>query len=466
MTWGALVTRSLGTLVVLPFILTRFTPAEIVVWYLFRSFGILQTLGDLGFSATFTRVIGFALGGLDDRELRDLRDLPTAPEYRAPNWGTLARICATMRVLYTRLAAFVVLLLLSVGTLSLAAPIGALAAPGGGWTAWALVVVASAVMLQGNMYSAYLQGANQIALVRRWEVLMNAGMIATSIVVLLLGGRLLALVAAHTVWRVLHVLRNWWLARRALDGRWDTGRDRRIEPGIWASVWPGAWRSGLGALFSQAPLEFSGVAYAQFGAPERVAAYQLGMHLLTALRTYAMVPFASRMPTLTMRRAQNRLADLVRVAARGMRLAHWTYLLGFVAIGAGAAEFVRLIGSSVVFIPTPLWVIFGVAAFAERYGTMHLLLYSTTNHIVAHLANGMTLLAYAALATVLFPPLDWYGFAIAYAAVNLTIFAPWAARLSYRSIGVRALDFERDVGLAPAALVLGYALVAGFSRWP
>jgi hypothetical protein len=178
-----------------------------------------------------------------------------------------------------------------------------------------------------------------------------------------------------------------------------------------------------------------------------------------------MVPFYAKIPALTQLRAQHRLHDLRRMAARAMRRAHWTYVLGFVAVGAAGAEFVRLVGSTVAFIPTPLWVMFGTVTFAERYGAMHLLLYSTTNHVVAHLAIGIMVLVYAALATLLFHPLDWYGFAIAYAVANLTIVVPYAARLSYRSIGVRGLDFEREVGLAPAAVVLGYALLAGFRAW-
>lgn len=466
MTWGSLVTRSLSALVVLPLVLTRLSPAEIVVWYLFRSFNILQLLADLGFSPTFTRVIGFALAGLDEHQLRDLRQPIALPEHTQPNWRVLERICATMRAVYARLAGLAVLLLLGVGTATVAHPIGALASPGGGWAAWALVVVTSGVTLHGNRYSAYLQGADRIALLRRWESLMNAAVIVTSIVVLLLGGRLLALVVASEVWKVLHVLRNRWLARHVLDGRFRTFRERRIDRPIWDAVWPPAWRGGLGALFAQAPLQFTGMVFAQIGAPDRVAAYLLAMHLLTTLRTYAMVPFYAKIPTLIQLRAQHRLSDLRNTAARVMRRAHWTYVLGFVAVGAGAAEFVRLIGSTVAFIPTPLWVMFGAAAFAERYGAMHLLLYGTTNHIVAHLANGVTTLVYAALATALFPLVNWYGFAVAYTVANVMIFAPYAARLSYRSIDTRPLDFERGVGLAPAAVVLGFTLLAGFWFWP
>ena len=68
-------------------------------------------------------------------------------------------------------------------------------------------------ILWANAFAAYLQGLNNIALYRRWEALTSIGAILTSVVVLLMGGRLLALVAANQAWAVINLVRNWQLAR-------------------------------------------------------------------------------------------------------------------------------------------------------------------------------------------------------------------------------------------------------------
>jgi hypothetical protein len=204
--------------------------------------------------------------------------------------------------------------------------------------------------------------------------------------------------------------------------------------------------------------------YAQIGDASRVAAYLFSMHLLTAIRNFSMAPFYSKIPTLARLRARSGLQELVRVSMRGMRLAHWTYVVLFVGVGLGARTIIRLIGSNVDFVPVFLWALFGAAAFVERYGAMHLQLYSTTNHIVWHIANGVTGIAFAVIAAVLFPAIDWYGFAVAYLAAYLAFYAPYTARLSYESMKTTFLRFERSVVLGPAAFVVAYVVaVAGFS---
>jgi hypothetical protein len=465
MTWGSFLTRSLSIVVVLPLILTRLSAEEVAVWYLFRSFITLQLQADLGFSPTFTRVIAFALGGLDDTQLRDLRKPAPVPEGTEPNWQAVERICGTMRVIYARLTGLATLLLLTVGTLTVARPIGFLLAPSTGWIAWGLVVAASVVILRGHMYSAYLQGLNRVALVRRWEALMNAGMIGTTILVLLLGGGLLGLVAAHQGWMVLNVARNWALARHVVGGRFRKFTDRRVHRRIMEAVWPSAWRSGLGTLIGQAPVQFTGMVYAQIGDAGRVAVYLFSMHLLTAIRNFSMAPFYSKIPKLARRRARAELQELIRVSMRGMRLAHWTYVVLFVGAGLSAETIIRLIGSNVDFVPGLLWALFGAAAFVERYGAMHLQLYSTTNHIVWHIANGVTGTVFAVIAAVLFPALDWYGFAVAYLAAYLAFYAPYAARLSYESMKMTFLGFERSVVLGPAAVVVAYVVTVTAMSW-
>jgi hypothetical protein len=143
-----------------------------------------------------------------------------------------------------------------------------------------------------------------------------------------------------------------------------------------------------------------------------------------------------------------------------MRHAHWTYVLLFIGFGLGVGPIIHAIGSSVAFVPMRLWALFGAAAFVERYGAMHLQLYSTTNHIVWHVANGVSGIVFAAVASILFLALDWYAFGVAYLTAYLVFYAPYTARLSLQSVRVTFLGFERSVALAPAATVLAYVIWA------
>ena len=65
-TWGSYSTSTLNFIFVLPLLLTRLSTAEIALWYLFKSIMDLLPSADLGFGATFTRVIAYAMGGIND----------------------------------------------------------------------------------------------------------------------------------------------------------------------------------------------------------------------------------------------------------------------------------------------------------------------------------------------------------------------------------------------------------------
>ena len=66
----------------------------------------------------------------------------------------------------------------------------------------------------------------------------------------------------------------------------------------------------------------------------------------------------------------------------------------------------KLIDSNIMFVSPLLWIIMGCVFFAERYGAMHLQLYSITNHIIWHFVNSISGLIYITSSFILFPFID------------------------------------------------------------
>ena len=457
MTWGSHLSRSLSLLLVVPLILTRLDTADIALWYLFSTIIVLQGLADTGFSPTFARVLAYALGGMAPDQLKDLRQSVdnTGGE---PNWDTVAQICATMRVVYTRLTLVAMAALGTLGTWAVVRPIAQSPDAEAAWAAWGVILLGSTVMLRGNTFSAYLQGMNRIALLRRWEALTSLGAILTSFVVLLLGGGLLGLVIAHQSWMVLNVLRNRWLCRSIDDGRFKTFTSKAVNPTVFAAVWPSAWRSGLGIAMSYGLIQLSGVIYAQLGSTEQVAMYLLSLQLMTMVSRFSQAPFYSKLPLLARLRAQGETAEQVRLARRGMALSHWTFVLGFVGLGLFATPLLALIGSNAAFADPLLWALLGLGTLLERYGAMHIQLYSTTNHIIWHVANGVSGTIYLAVSLLLFPAAGVYAFPLGILAGYAGFYCWYAARHSYRTFQLRLWSFERATLLQPLTLMLLYVV--------
>ena len=454
-TWASVAVRGLSLLLVLPLLLTRLTTEEIAVWYLLTTVLGLQFVAD-GFAPTFSRGIAYAMGGAT--EIGDLRQVAQAGG-SGPNWDLVGRIWHTMHAVYRRLSVLLVLGLASVGTFAMHRPISSLQDPSRGWLAWAVVVVACGVALQGSAFSAYLQGVNEIALLRRWEALMLVAGILTSVIVLLAGGGLLALILGTQLWALVGIVRNWQLCRFVQEGRLRRSAGTGADATLLRAMWPNVWRSGLGVSFSRGMTLASGLIYAQIAKAPDLAAYLLAFRFVQVVSDLSNAPFYSKLALLARLRAEGRLQEQLAVAQRGMRLAFWMFVTGFWTVGLGADPFLTFIGSRAEFVPPLLWGLLGLAFFVERFGAMHLQLYSTTNHIIWHVANGMTGAIYLLVSLAALPSLGVYAFALAFLVGNAGFYAWYSALHSYRTFRI-GLRFESTTAMPPLAAMLLFCALA------
>jgi O-antigen/teichoic acid export membrane protein len=311
----------------------------------------------------------------------------------------------------------------------------------------------------GNIYNSYLQGLNQIALLRRWEIVFSLAAIATSFIVLLLNGGLLGLVAVNQGWLIINILRNRWLSRLVEQGRFKTFTRKGKDEVVLSAVWPSAWRSGLGVFMSYGLVQISGVIYAQFGSASGVASYLMGLRLIQMVSQFSQAPFYSKLPLLAQRRASGNLKEQVRIAQKGMKLAYWTYVAGFVSLGFLGKPLLGLIGSNADFPDSGLWCLMGLAIFAERYGAMHIQLYSITNHIIWHIANSVSGTIYIAISMTLFSYIGVYAFPLALLISYLGFYCWYSARYSYKAFELLFWSFERKVAIIPFCVMLSFCVV-------
>ena len=453
MTFGSFLANALKLIVVLPLVLTRFNIEDITVWYIFATIISLQHLVDIGFSPTFSRVIAYAMVGASANNISDYRKITPKTSNRMPNWKAIEDICAAMRKVYVILTLILIAFLLIVGTASLIRPISENPNPSGAWIAWGIILLTSTVVLRGNSYRAFLTGTNHIAVLRRWEIYSAIGAALSSIAVLTAGGGLISLVCCQQIWVIINILRNRYLSNRVEDGRFKLFRTIKTNKHIIRVVWPNAWRSSLGIIMSYGVVHASGLIYAQLEATSRVATYLIGLRLIQALSSFSQAPFYSKLPILASLRADGAVSDQIAIAKRGMALSYWTFALGFVFLGIFGAPSLKIIGSHADFPDSALWALLGLAMFSERYGAMHIQLYSTTNHIIWHIANGITGAIYLLSSIILYPSVGVYAFPIGM-IFGYTFFYCWySASHSYSAFGLKFWQFEKSTFIAPLLVV-------------
>ena len=460
MTWGNFSAKSLSLVVLLPLIVSKFDASDVVVWYLFLSLITLQMLIDLGFTPTFTRVIAYGMGGLSSKELSNIRIRKPDIDNNnlAPNWNTIIQVGATMKVIYKRLSALVFVLALSLGSLAVWKPISESTIPDLAWIAWLVVVFTTTIALYGNYYLAYLQGVNEIARIQRWQMGFALASVATSSIVLFLGGDLLALTLSHQLWLIANVIFNRWLKNTVHDGRGKAiSQITKRSSHIWDVIWPAAWRSGIGVLMSAGLIQLSGIIYAQLAETAKVASYLLGLQIIRAIVNFSAAPFYSKIPVFSKLYAQHSWKQLIASAARGMSLSYWIFVVGFVLFGIMADWLLDLVGSNVNFPSSLVWCLLGLAFFLERYGAMHIQLYSTSNHIIWHIMTGISGSIMIIFSIILYPAIEVLAFPLAMLVAYLGFYSWYGAIHSYKEFKLSFWSFEKDVMLFPLSVALIYS---------
>jgi len=448
-TYAGFLGRTGGLVILLPLILIKFSTEEVAIWYLFAAVLSLQLLMDFGLSPTFSRVIAYAMAGSTIQDFHT----PAKDDAEGPSWSALERVCQTMLFIYRRLSVVWFTILLTIGTLAVWRPISAMEQDVSVWCAWGVIVLTAPITFYGLTYSAYLQGINKIALLRRWEFITSILSTGSCVVAVLYGGDVLFLTVALQLWSVINVLRNKYLVTHVLSGRFAQFNGSTKDPEILKFLWPSVWRTGIGALAGFGSIQASGVLYAQIATPAQSATYLLSLRMIRFVSELSQAPFYSKLPGLAMLYAQGRLSEMTATAKRGMRLSYLAYVLGFALLGFFGDFILITIGSNADFPEFWFWALLGFGYFLERYGAMHINLFSCSNVIINHVANGVTGAIFLVFGFSLFPYYGIYAAPVAIIVSNIGFYAWFAASRSYRKFGLRYWNFEKTA-MMPFLLVM------------
>ena len=456
MTWLSFAAKSGGLLLVTPLVLRVFTPAESSLWFLFLTINAITQMTDFGFGPSFVRAISYARAGR--------RELASADSFlEGPNQALLGEIYVVLENCYNRLALAGGLVALVLGSWALVKPISQLETPSKGWLGWAIVWAAALVVFRNSAYAQWLQGMNKVALLRRVEAILALGTTVLTTIVLFLTRDFLWTLSAASLGYIASSFTVRWLCRRKALGS-AAPTSTAGAGGVFSFIWPAAWRSGLGVLFSNAAIQASGVIYAQIVPAEQAAPYLLAMRIMQVLLQVSMAPFYSKLPQFAATYGSGNRKSLIPLVQRSMATAHWVYAVGVLVVGVSIQPLLNIIGSRTLFVSTYLWFFLGVAFFIERFGAMHLQFYSLSNHILWHVANGITGAIYLLTSSLLLPTLGVTAFPAGMICGYAGFYSWFSARLAYKHYHHSPWRFEARSSLVPALLLLSAFVHAFFAQ--
>jgi hypothetical protein len=446
-TWLSLVVRIGGLAILLPIVLRHFDINQVLVWQMLSSLLATVLWVDFGFSPTFSRFIAVARGGGSLRDLQQDRD-----HHNLNHRIDLREIIVAQRKIYTWLSLIGLCVFTIVGIAALRVPVGKMIDPMEGWWAAALTAATALLTLLNGRNSAVLIGFDEITKLRRIESFTGLFQIGCAVFLILFGGHLIAVAVNSLVWTTLSFALVQSAAQRKIETlEFTAGSQNR---GLLALAWKAAWRSGIGTLASAGIIQGSGLLYPQIAPAAEAAAFLLVLRLISVASQISQAPFYTKLPAMAKAKAEGDHAGLIAMAKSGMSYSLWIMALAIAGLVIVAPLLLMMLGGSVTSIDPQLSVLLGLAFFAERYGSMHMQIYTISNHVIWHKLNGLAGFIMIVVGALLYPVIQARALPVAMLVGYGCFLAYYVSDKSLRFLNVDRNSFERATSFWPACVVL------------
>ena len=454
-TWISIGVRMGGLALLLPLVLRYLDLQQVLIWQLQSSIMAMMLWIDFGLTPTFSRFIAVARGGGSLQDLRQTgkQELSTRgyPAEAGPALDLETMIGTSGRI-YLAMALVGTLIIGLIGTLVMMGPVAALSNPVEGWKAWAFTAVAVPFALMNGNNASVLIGCDRITTLRRVESVIGLLQILSISMVVVVTENLAWIAASYTFWTVAGFALNRWQRQAVLRGQEGLAASdmpRVWNPEVLRVAWAAGWRSGVGVLLSTGIIQGTGMIMPQIASAEISAAYLLLLRLMTVASQLSQAPFYSRLPAMAKANAGGSRAEMVALAKYGLKLSLWTMVVGIFGILFIFPQALLWINGSVRMPPSSLSLLLALAFFAERYGAMHMQIYTLSNHVIWHRVNGLTGIAIIVAFALLWPMVGTVAMPMAMLGGYGLYLCPAISRRSLAFIGQDRWSFERETSLGP-----------------
>ena len=456
-TWASFVSRPLNLILLTPLILTHLSEAETAVWFLFATFMSFQSLADFGFNSSLIRAYAHASGGA--KAIKNYKDEDIEKHdntIKEINWNLIEQIYSTVKYICIGLSILFVLLLSIFGTLFVDRLINLVSNPSEAWIAWVIIIIATGINVYGSRYSIFIKGMNEIPLFMRWQTLFSVLSIITSSIALYLSSNLLIVILVYQFWIIIGVLRNYIIAHKIYNNKLKTFNNVGFVSSVFNGIFPAAWRTWVAQSMSFGLIQLSGIFYSQIGDISSVSSYLFSLKIINLIKQFSNAPLYSKLPWFGKLFLSKKIKELKIEIQRSMFFSHLTFVIFFILAGFISQPILDMIGSNTKFADHSLWFLLGLSFWIERYGAMHFQFYSLTNHVVAHIGNGISGMLYILLVILFFDKFQIYSFPLAYGIAYLSFYSWLGPYYSLSRFKINFFEFEFKSSLLPILFIIIY----------
>lgn len=396
-----------AALTLVPFMVTRLSPAEVGIWYVFVGIQALAIICDFGFLPSFTRAFALANAGTEVLAARGLEG--SAPSGGTTNHRLVAEVMHAAKIFYRMLGLVVFVVGLGIGL----PYVTHLAAAGGlpvelAQIAWSIFTIGIGLNLALQWVGPALLGTGRVEQNYFVVIANRGGFSLLGIAALMAGGGLIALSIAMIASQIVARL----LASRFLRGIAGdhVGRtpDRLAVHAILRTLWPNAARMGAVLISGFLITRYGLFAISTFAGLAAGATYALSLQMLNAVAAVSQLPMQVAMPRLVAARVAHERTQLRRMYGTAMLSYIGLYLIGAAAVILIVPMLLGAIGSKIALLPIGLLILMAIILMLEGFHSNAAFFITTGNDVPfvsAALISGVLVAASTTLA-------GWFGLGI------------------------------------------------------
>ncbi|MCL0088934.1 hypothetical protein M1O54_00995 [Dehalococcoidia bacterium] len=383
MTWMSHFVQFGSAIFVLPLILIRFSTEEIAVWFLFNMIIGIAVLAGSGFGATTVRAVSYFFSGADSLPTNIVEFKNQKAKTGKPNYQKLYLLLSTLGRVYVLLSLLAIALLATIGPLIVSNVVALAGNRTDLWVAFGVLILSSAVRMQSVRWSSFIQGIDQVALIRRLESFISVIRICIYFILLTLGYKILALFIADLLLSIITLLyaRHFvdsWFAKNA--GK-SSMRTTRFDKEIFGSMWPATWRFGLIMLGAYLINYAISLLVAQLDDAALIASFLFTVNILFMIRMISQAPLYANLPRLVQMMAKHDFNNLRRYAGTGIFAVMSLLVSSLLVVGLFGNTILEFFNIGTRLVGNEIFVLLSIWIILEVHHAAHAQIYMTSNHI-------------------------------------------------------------------------------------
>lgn len=399
-TFAAMIFKIGAGVILFPFVL-RMLPAETVgIWTVFSTVTLLSSLFDFGFNQSFARNVAYVFSGVTELMRRGHQNVDG--EYATEvDYGLLGSTIKAMRFFYSRVAAVLLLVLLTLGTYY----VSLLVDNYGGditdvYVSWAILCAVNCYNLYTLYYESLLTGAGFVKKTNQIVLLGNMVYVGLAAVLLMSGLGLVAVVSSQAVSvLIIRILSHRAFYTREIKLGLGSVTDNNYAE-VLKAISPNAVKLGVtgmcGFVINRAGT-FVGSLYVPL---EDMASFGISLQLVLLVTQLAYVPTKVYLPKIYQWRIENKISDVRRIFYITTAFTLMVFAVSGVVIVVAGNRILGLLGSNTYLLTTGLLVLMLVQRYLEANHTNAMDFLMSRNEIPFFRASVISALAVAVLLIV------------------------------------------------------------------